>query len=132
MFLFVFSGVVYACDDFDNSKVEINENVYFYDGKPMNGTFCWYEDESGWSGETPLKNGLMHGEVKIEDNGILVSTTMYQNGKQDGAENIYDHTDDNNIAWTIIYKEDKAISGKCANGRQLTSAELNGSPDCSK
>ena len=71
----------------------------------------------------PIKNDKIEGVIKIYyESGKLEAEIPYKNDKIEGVAKWYY---ENGRLWSILtYVNDEIKSGKCANGRQWTSAEL--------
>ena len=98
--------------------------------------------------EIPYKNGEKDGiEKGYYESGDLYTEISYKNGIQEGIEKLYyesgalhteipfkndikegigkSYMEDGRLFSTVTYQNDKVISGKCANGRKWTNAEIN-------
>ena len=77
------------------------------------------------SQETPHKNGVREGVTKYyEEDGVLSQEETHKNNLLEGTMKVYD--EDGKLFIQILYKSDESVSGACANGRALTSKELEG------
>ncbi|GHU85226.1 hypothetical protein AGMMS49941_04720 [Deferribacterales bacterium] len=103
------SGSLYVEIPFKNGVLEGTEKFY-------------YEDGSLYM-EAHYKNGVPEGTEKTYyENGRLWWTHPYVNGKRQGVSTCY--AENGRIIMKITYKNYRAVSGACANGRALTFAEL--------
>lgn len=105
---------------FKNNKVE--ETILYYGDGSIKSRF-YYRDSVL---EGVAKHYFPSGELRAE--------TLYKNGKISGEEKWYSQKGD--LIFSVIYRDDEPVSGKCANGKVLTSAHLHnikrrvGSIDC--
>ncbi len=106
-----------------------------------------YDANGNLRAETPYQNGKRHGIEKFYyENGKLRAELPYQSGKaQDISKTYYEsgnleselpyqndtvhgiakaYDENGDLMLEIVYKDGAAISGKCANGKKLTSADL--------
>lgn len=103
---------------YDNNGVVESESYYKLDGISK-----YYYKSGALKFETPYKNGVADGIAKdYYENGALMTNIPYKNNNQEGIAKRYDK---NGKIWAeLTLKENKAISGKCANGRKWTNEEL--------
>ena len=74
--------------------------------------------------EIPYKNGKAEGIGKTYyESGALMEETPFKNDIKEGIGKSY--KEDGRLFSTVTYQNDKVISGKCANGRKWTNAEIN-------
>lgn len=82
-----------------------------------------YHDNGILTSEATYKNGKMEGPYIIYyENGQIQSKGMYKNNKADGPAKFY--YENGKLNFTLINKKGKPISGKCANGREISKKEL--------
>jgi hypothetical protein len=56
------------------------------------------------------------------ESGKLEAEYIYKNGKMEGYFNLY--SENERVVAKVLYRNDKAVSGTCDDGRAFTSAEL--------
>lgn len=137
------------CDiiETDSEVIEIFRNSGIYKGSELNGILC-YTNKNNYKNMVPIKNGKAEGIKKsYYENGTLVAETSYNDGKREGIEKVYYesgalnveipyknnkkeglgkiYNEKGKLTATLTYKNGEAISGKCNNGRDLTSYQFN-------
>ena len=117
-------------------------------GKVAGIVKIYFKGSGALVSETPYKNGEKDGiEKGYYESGDLYTEISYKNGIQEGIEKLYyesgalhteipfkndikegigkSYMEDGRLFSTVTYQNDKVISGKCANGRKWTNAEIN-------
>lgn len=105
---------------YENGMVEIE---FTYTDGIQNGPCRLYYENGTLHKEAVLKNGEIDGiEKSYFLNGILAQEKLYQHGIVSGITKIYNNN--GSLFATILYKDDTAVSGKCANGKKLSNKQL--------
>lgn len=118
----------YAADcQYRLEDVEIENDVAFCKGMPVNGVVCSFHESGKLEKEIPYKNGKVEGLVKrYYESGKLQVEAFFKNGQCEGLGKVY--FESGKLQLGIVYKNGLAISGIChhPNGRQvpLTSDEI--------
>lgn len=74
--------------------------------------------------QCPLKYGVKSGICKMySEAGNLFNETHFKNDKQEGVSKFYD--ENGKLVLEMLFSNSNAVSGKCANGKTLTSTEIN-------
>lgn len=103
---------------YDNSGVLESEKHYKLDGISK-----YYYKSGALKFETPYKNGITEGVAKdYYETGEVMTNIPYKNDKQEGTAKRFNKN--GKLLAEVTLKENKAISGKCANGRKWTNEEL--------
>ncbi len=83
-----------------------------------------YYESGALKYEIPFKNDKAEGIEKwYYESGALMEETPFKNDIKEGIGKSY--KEDGRLFFTLTYQNDKVISGKCANGRKWTNAEIN-------
>lgn len=84
-----------------------------------------YYKNGALKSECNYEKGIKHGIAKwYYGSGVLMMEGNFKNGKRDGIFKTY-YYKDGRIEYTLFYKDDILISGKCgSNGRQWSNREL--------
>ena len=83
-----------------------------------------YYESGALKYEIPFKNDKAEGIEKwYYESGALMEETPFKNDIKEGIGKSY--MEDGRLFSTVTYQNDKVISGKCANGRKWTNAEIN-------
>lgn len=106
---------------FENGTIQLTQS---YKNNLPEGLTREYYNDGKLKSEVYYKNGVKDGIEKIYfTNGKLDQEVSYIAGKMNGTTKIYSENGD--LWGTVIYQEDKPVSGQCADGRQWTAAEIN-------
>ena len=83
-----------------------------------------YYESGALKYEIPFKNDKAEGIEKwYYESGALMEETPFKHDIKEGLGKSY--KEDGRLFFTLTYQNDKVISGKCANGRKWTNAEIN-------
>lgn len=105
---------------YPNKKIE--REASFKNDK-QDGISKVYNENGILTHEATYKNGKMEGPYIIYyENGQIQAKGMYKNDKAYGPTNFY--YENGKLNFTLINKRGKPISGKCANGREISKKEL--------
>lgn len=92
------------------------------------GILKGYDENGKLREEIPFKNGNAEGVAKAYyESGRLRQEASFKNGKQEGIEKVSDETGE--LYLEVLYRNGNAVSGKCANGKNLTSKQLKADTD---
>lgn len=106
-----------------NRSGQLVETVQFFKGMRHGPTLGFYEDANPkFEGNYALDQLEGHFRTYYFETGKLQADINYVQGKRSGDTKFYD--EQGNLYLEATFKDDKAISGKCATGRLLESEEL--------
>ena len=102
-----------------------NGEIAPYTNGKANGVGKGYHGNGVLARELPYKNGKREGVGKwYYMNGNLMIEATYKEDKEEGAIRLYNFN--GKLVTILIYEDSKAVSGKCANGKELSSAYIQG------
>ncbi|RAX58243.1 hypothetical protein CCZ01_04000 [Helicobacter monodelphidis] len=100
----------------------IQYEVIYKNGK-REGARKGYYDNGNLAFETPYKNGKINGINKgYHKNGKPIWEVPYQDSQREGEAKWYHKN--GSLRFIITFENDKAISGKCGNGKEIESQKL--------
>lgn len=123
------------------------KEILQYQNKKLNGISYSYYPNKKIEKEASFKNDKQDGVTKVYyENGSLMAEAAYKNGKLEGLNKLYYkngkiqvdgnfkndkaegpakfYYENGKLNFTLINKRGKPISGKCANGREISKKEL--------
>ena len=120
---------------YKNGEIEGIVKIYHANGKVLletpytngkaNGVGKGYHGNGVLAMELPYKNGKREGVGKwYYMNGNLMIEATYKEDKEEGAIRLYNFN--GKLVTILIYEDSKAVSGKCTNGKELSSAHIQG------
>lgn len=106
---------------YENGVLQFEE---LYKNDKQAGVEKEYYESGVLLSETLYKDGKKEGIGKLYyESGALNVEIPYKNNKKEGLGKIYNEK--GKLTATLTYKNGEAISGKCNNGRDLTSYQFN-------
>ncbi len=92
-------------------ELKWQDDVYFLDGKPYNGSARDLHKNGKPKGEYTFKEGRLHGVVKEWwDNGQLSTETHFENGQRHGLNRYWSKK--GKLMKEQVYEHDKSVSEK--------------------
>ena len=116
-----------------NRSGHLVETVPYFEGM-RHGPAAGYYDSGNIKYEANYALDRLEGLFRFyyDGPGQVQANVIYSQGKRNGPAMFYDEA--GQLIYEVSFKDDQALSGKCASGRTLTSAELQGvpthSPNC--
>ena len=128
------AGFLFTEIPYKNGKAEGIGKTYYesgaliqempYKNGKAEGIGKTYYESGALKYEIPFKNDKAEGIEKwYYESGALMEETPFKNDIKEGIGKSY--KEDGRLFFTLTYQNDKVISGKCANGRKWTNAEIN-------